>query len=251
MINPVLAEMAVYPFTRLEEERRRLLARRRRRDRLRQGRSERADRPDDPAGTRRCAAGTSAVSPRAGAARAARSGVRLARAALRRRGRPRHGDRAHLRLEGGDLLARAGARNPRARGGVRRAGVPGLRARRALRRSPGADAAAAPRERLPARSRGARRRRRARLGQLSAQPDRRGRAARVLRRARGGGGAPRLRRRLGRGVHGALVRRAAAVGAPGGRPLAHRRLPDAEQALVDDRLPLRVRRRRRPRSSRR
>ena len=26
MINPVLAEMAVYPFTRLEEERRRLLA---------------------------------------------------------------------------------------------------------------------------------------------------------------------------------------------------------------------------------
>ena len=26
MINPVLSEMAVYPFTRLEEERRRLLA---------------------------------------------------------------------------------------------------------------------------------------------------------------------------------------------------------------------------------
>ena len=131
----------------------------------------------------------------------------------------------------------------RARGGVRRAGVPGVRARRALRRSAGADAAVAARERLPSRSRRARRRRRARLGQLPAQPDRRGRAARVLRRARGGRRAPRLRRRLGRGVYGAVVRRAAAVGAPGGRPLAHRRLPDAEQALVDDRLPLRVRRR--------
>ena len=48
---------------------------------------------------------------------------------------------------------------------------------------------------------------------------------------------------LGRGVHGALVRRAAAVGAAGGRSLAHRRLPHAEQALVDDGLPLRLRRR--------
>ena len=87
------------------------------------------------------------------------------------------------------------------------------------------------------------RRRRARLGQLSAQPDRCSRTARVLRRARRGGRAPRLRRRLRRGVHGALVRRAAAVGAAGRRPLAHRRLPDAEQALVDDRLPLGLRRR--------
>ena len=40
--------MATYPFVRLEEARRRLLARGRRGDRLRQGRSERADRPDHP-----------------------------------------------------------------------------------------------------------------------------------------------------------------------------------------------------------
>src|SRR5207248_737221 len=33
----------------------------------------------------------------------------------------------------------------------------------------------------------------------------------------------------------------AGVGAPGRRPLARRRLPDAEQALLDDRLPLRLR----------
>ena len=39
-----------------------------------------------------------------------------------------------------------------------------------------------------------------------------------------------------------LVRRAAAVGAPGSRPFTRRRLPDVEQALVDDRLPLRIRR---------
>ena len=52
----------------------------------------------------------------------------------------------------------------------------------------------------------------------------------------------RLRDRLRRGVQRALVRRAAGLGAPGRRPLARHRLPDAEQALVDDRLPLRLRR---------
>ena len=51
-----------------------------------------------------------------------------------------------------------------------------------------------------------------------------------------------LRRRLRRGVQRALVRRAPAVGAPDRGPLARRRLPHAEQALVDDRIPIGLRR---------
>ena len=84
-IAPTLAEMATYPFVRLEEARRALVAARRRGDRLRQGRSERADRPDDPAGAHRRAAGALAVSARGGAAGAPRGRCRLVRAPLRRR----------------------------------------------------------------------------------------------------------------------------------------------------------------------
>ena len=105
-------------------------------------------------------------------------------------------------------------------------------------------AAAAARERLPPGSRRRRRRHVAahgdRVGELPEQPDRRARAARVLRAARRARRAIRLRDRLRRGVHRALVRRAARVGAAGRRPLARDRLPDAEQALVDDGLPLRA-----------
>ena len=68
-------------------------------------------------------------------------------------------DRPDVRLEGGDLLPRAGARRRRAGRRVRRAGVSGLRARRDVRGRVGADAAAAAGERLPPRSRRARRRR--------------------------------------------------------------------------------------------
>ena len=184
VINPVLdARWRRIRSSRLEEARRRLARGRRRRDRLRQGRSERADRPDDPAGARRGAAGAGAVSARAGAAGAARGGRGLARAPLRRRGRSRHGDHPDVRLEGGDLLARAGARTPA--GSVVAFGepaYPGVRARRALRRRARCRRCRCARENgfLPDLD-GARRRRRARLGQLPAQPDRRGRAARVLR----------------------------------------------------------------------
>ena len=82
---------------------------------------------------------------------------------------------------------------------------------------------------------------RALLGQLPEQPDRRDRAARVLRAP--GRRSPRehdFLALLGRGVQRALVRRAAALGARARRPGERRRLPDALQALVDDRLPLRA-----------
>ena len=58
----------------------------------------------------------------------------MARPAVRGRRRPGHRDRADARLEGGDLLLRAGRAGreaPRRRAGAR---LPGLRARRALRR---------------------------------------------------------------------------------------------------------------------
>ena len=48
---------------------------------------------------------------------------------------------------------------------------------------------------------------------------------------------------VGRGVHGALVRRAARVGAAARRPCERRRLQHAQQAHLDDRVPLRLRRR--------
>ncbi len=84
----------------------------------------------------------------------------------------------------------------------------------------------------------------ARLAQLAEQPDRSGRAALVPRAACGARARARLRARLRRGVHGALVRRAAALRAPARRPDERRRVQHALEALVDDRLPERLRRRR-------
>ena len=143
MINPVLAEMAVYPFTRLEEERRRLLAAGV--DVIDFGKGD----PNEPTDPMIRQALVEALPERAPYPLA--QGLPELREAAagwleRRFGvavDPDDGDRADLRLEGGDLLARAGARTGRPRRGVRRAGVPGLRARRAVRRRARADAAAA------------------------------------------------------------------------------------------------------------
>ena len=62
-----------------------------------------------------------------------------------------------------------------------------------------------------------------------------------------GGARPRarLRSRQRRGLHRALVRRAARLGAAGQEPAERDRLQHALEALVHDRLPLRLRRRRR------
>ena len=237
--------MAAYPFVRLEEERRRLAGRRRRRDRLRQGRSERADRSDDPAGARRRAARARAVSARAGPARscarrrqAGSSGASASPSIPDTEIVPTYGSKeaifslAQVLDTGGPVGRRSASRRTRSTSAARSSP-----ARRCRRCRCGARTASS---RISTR---ARRRRRARLGQLPAQPDGRGRAARVLRAS--------SRRRAERhdfviasdeAYTRALVRRAAAVGAAGGGPLARRRLPDAEQALVDDRLPLRVRR---------
>ena len=212
---------------------------RRRRDRLRQGRPERADRPDDPPGAHRRAARARAVSARAGCRSCAsrppgwcgrRFGVALD---------PDTELDPDVRLEGGDLLARAGARRP-APTAVVAYGEPAYPVYERGALFAGAAVQTLPLRRengfLPDLARdstsdGAR------LGQLPAQPDRRRRAARVLRGAGGARGEP-TSYRVRRGVHRALVRRAAAVGAAGGGPLARHRLPHAEQALVDDRLPL-------------
>ena len=64
----------------------------------------------------------------------------------------------------------------------------------------------------------------------------------VLRGARGARPRARLPARLGRGVHGALVRRAAASALQVADRDERRRLQHAVEALVDDRLPLGVRR---------
>ena len=84
----------------------------------------------------------------------------------------------------------------------------------------------------------------ARLAQHAEQPDRRRRPARAARRPRAARARARLRARVGRGVLRAVVRRAAALGAAARRPDERRRVQHALEALVDDRLPQRVRRRR-------
>ena len=77
------------------------------------------------------------------------------------------------------------------------------------------------------------------------QPDGRHGAARALRARRGAGARARLRPGLRRGLLGAVVRgRPAGQRAAARRPHERRRLQHALQALVDARLPLRVRRRR-------
>ena len=105
------------------------------------------------------------------------------------------------------------------------------------------DRAARRGRRLAARPRRVRRvgRDRALLDVLPEQPDRRRRAALVLRGARRARPRARLPALLGRGVLGALVRRAADVGARARRPHERRRLQHALEALVDDRVPVRLR----------
>ena len=159
-------------------------------------------------------------------------------------------DRAHVRQQGGDLQLRPGRGRSGEREGHRardRARLPRARARALfagarvvhlpLREDggflPDLDAI----DRRYARADGAP------LAQLPEQPDGcRGAslALRARRRARPGA---RLPAGVRRGVHGALVQRASSVGAPGRRPLEHRRLQHAQQALVDDRLPVGLRRR--------
>ena len=213
MINPVLTEMAVYPFTRLEEELRRLVAAGI--DVIDFGKGD-PNEPTDPlirqalvdALQERApyplAQGLPELREAAAGWLDRRFGVALD---PEREIVPTYGSKEAI-FSLAQVLGTGGARR-----GVRRAGVPGVRARRAVRRGARANAAAAARERLSPRARRARRRRRAGLGQLPAQPDRRRRPPRVLRPARRSGRAPRLRGRLGRGVHGAVVRRATAVGA--------------------------------------
>ena len=64
-----------------------------------------------------------------------------------------------------------------------------------------------------------------------------------LQRARSARARARVRPRLRRGVQRALVRRAAALGAPARRLDERRRVQHALEAVLDDRLPQRVRRR--------
>ena len=252
-IAPTLAEMAAYPFVRLEEARRRARRAGRRRDRLRQGRSERADRPDRSAQAlidARARARAVSARRRACPSCARRRPAGATRALRRRASIPTREIDPDLRLEGGDLLARAGAR--RSALGTKNVVVYGEPAYPVYERGAlfagarRAHAAAAARERLPARSR----RRsttdvRDRLGQLSAQPDRcASRRSRSTSELAERAERARLRDR-------ARTRRTRELWfdeppASGARRLADRsrvdRLPDAEQAFVDDRLPLRLRR---------
>ena len=95
-LSPVLERQTTYPFVRLERGESGVVeARGVERDRLRQGRPERADRSADPAGARRRAAATGwAIRARGRPAGAARGGRGLGSAALRRRARSGHRDRS-------------------------------------------------------------------------------------------------------------------------------------------------------------
>ena len=88
------------------------------------------------------------------------------------------------------------------------------------------------------------------VAQLPEQPDRRHRAAGALRARRGDRARARRRGRLRRGLLGDLLRLGAAgLGAPGRRPPQRDRAQHALQALLDARLPQRLRGRR-PRGDR-
>ena len=89
----------------------------------------------------------------------------------------------------------------------------------------------------------------AHVAQLPEQPHRGGGAARLLRGAGGPRPRVRLRARLRRGVQGALVRGATGLRAAARRLDERRGLQHALEALLDDRLPLGLRRRR-PRTDR-
>src|ERR1700730_1925603 len=82
-----------------------------------------------------------------------------------------------------------------------------------------------------------------RLGQLPEQPDGRGGAGLLLSGPGAQGRAPWLPGRVGRGLQRDLLQRAAGLGDAGAGPLPDRVLQHPEQALLDDRLSDRVRRR--------
>ena len=172
----------------------------------------------------------------------------LVRSPLRRRARSRRRGDPDLREQGGDLQLRAARPRPRRPEGHRRrhrARLPGSGARRGVRGRP---------RRVPAaaRARTASSRTSTRwtdwdriaLFWVNYPNNPTGATAPLAfyERLAGLAARARLPRLLRRGVHRALVHRAAALGARACRPGERRRLPDALQALVDDRLPLRVRR---------
>ena len=149
--------LETYPFVRLAEAKRRLLAARRRPDRLRHRRAARGDAGLHPRGARRGA--------RAALHLPAGRGLPELRAAVagwaqRRFGAALDPDTQVLPTLGSKEaifhLAQVLGGEPRRRPGAR---LPGLRARRAVRRQARARAAAARGERLPARPRRRRRRR--------------------------------------------------------------------------------------------
>ena len=256
---PRPARCATYPFVRLDEAAAARAARRARADRLRHGRPARADRPAIIQALRDGVRERMGYPARGRAAGAARGDRALGRAPLRRRRSirtreivPTLGSKEAIFSFAQVVLDAPAAATPSS---CTEPGYP-VYERGALFAGARVVAAAAPRgERLPARPRRRRRRdvatHRAPLAQLSEQPDRRRRAALVLRAARGARARARLRARLRRGLRGALLRRAAALGAPARRPHERRRVQHALEALVDDRLPLGVRRRRSGARSRR
>ena len=174
-INPTLAgdgDVSVRPARGGAARARRA---RRRGDRLRQGRPERADRPDDPRrrSSTRCPSARRTRSPPgcpscARPRRAGASGASASRSTPTTEIVPTYGSKEAI-----FSLAQVLDTHAAGRSSLRRARVPRVRARRALRRRAGATLPLAARARVPARSRRAARRRRARLGQLPAQPDRR------------------------------------------------------------------------------
>ena len=210
-LSPVLAGLRTYPFVRLNEAKRELTAARRRRSstsgsasRARRRRSSSARRW--PRRSSRCPAYPSAEGlPELRAAIAA-----WARAPLRRRAGPGHRGRADARLQGGDLPPRAGRRRRPRRRSRRR--LPGVRARRGVRRQASCSSCRCwPRTASCPTSTRSRRRR----GRASAvlwlnypnNPTGRHRPARVLRARRRAGPRARLRAGLRRGLLRALLRR--------------------------------------------
>ena len=254
-LNPVLAEMASYPFVRLTEAKRAAVGARHRRHRLRDRRAARAHAGLHPARAGAGARGRADLDLPAerGASRAARGDRRLGGAPLRRRARPRDRDRPDPGLQGGDLPPRAGRRRPRAARRRDHAGLSRARPRRAVRRRGGRRGAARPRARLAARPRRGRLgRRRAAVAELPQQPD-------------GGDGARRSstsappRSPAATTSSSPPTRPTPSCGSratppvsalQAGRPHQRARLQHALQALVDAGLPLGLRGRR-PRDRRR
>ena len=186
-----------------------------------------------------------------GPPRAPRGDRALGRPALRRRPRSRLPRDPDARIEGGDLLVRPGRARPRRRSGHGRrdrAGVSRPRAWRGVRRGARRRAPAARGARLPPDARrgpdGRVGPHRAALAQHAEQPDGSSRTTRAARRCCRASTRAWLRPRVRRGIQRALVRRATALRAPARGLDERRRVQHALEAIVDDRLPQRVRRRR-------